>query len=263
MNANLSDSVKKVLEERIKSPLWGFIILAWLWFNWPNLAMLFLSDAPVKFRIDYILAQNNYYARFVLAPIIAGGLLAIITPYAQWLLSKTHKWAEDRHRDNVFMTKSEDVKDAIKLAKLKVQSDRIIETENAKIDADIKAEIERGKREALITEELEASKQSLLIELENLKKSIDLHRNKKDQLQDLIVKSLSIMDKFFKIDNSSSISKLKEEVRALISERGIEISTIRNVIKDGDKLTDQQTMTFFNEAGEALNNKRNDRLELP
>lgn len=22
---------------------------AWVWFNWPNLAMLFMSDAPVKF----------------------------------------------------------------------------------------------------------------------------------------------------------------------------------------------------------------------
>ncbi|WP_258034562.1 hypothetical protein [Pectobacterium odoriferum] len=241
MNANLSESVKKVLEERIKSPLWGFIILAWLWFNWPNLAVLFMSDAPVKFRIDYILSQNYFYLRSTVAPVIAGGLLAIITPYAQLLLSKTHKRAEDRHRNNVFMSKSEDVKDAIKLAKLRVQSDRVVETENAKIDANIKAEVERGKREALKTEELEASKQSLLIELKNLEKSIDLHRKEKALIQDLIVKSSSIMDKFFKIDNSSSIQKLKEEIKELYADRGIEMATIRNKIRDGEELTEQQT----------------------
>jgi len=103
--------------------------------------MVFMSDAPVKFRIDYILSQDNFYLHFIAAPVIAGGLLASVTPYAHWLLSKAHKWTEDRQRDNIFLVKSEDLKDAIKLSKLRVQSDRAVETENAKIDADISAEI--------------------------------------------------------------------------------------------------------------------------
>jgi len=216
--------------------------------------MLFMSDAPVKFRIDYILSQNYFYLNYIAAPIITGGILAIVTPYAQWLLSKAHKWAEDRHRDNVFLTKSEDFKDAIKLSKLKAQSDRAIETENAKIDADIKAEIERGKREALITEELEASKKSLLVELNNLKQSISLHKKEKENLQDIIVESLSIMDKFFKIDDSSSIQKLKIEVRNLFSKSEVEASTIRNVLKNGKELTEQQIINLFDKVDEGLKN---------
>lgn len=54
------DSTMQAINDRIKSPLWGYIILAWVWFNWPNLAMLFMSDAPVKFRIDYILSQEFF-----------------------------------------------------------------------------------------------------------------------------------------------------------------------------------------------------------
>lgn len=66
------DSTMQAINDRIKSPLWGYIILAWVWFNWPNLAMLFMSDAPVKFRIDYILSQEYFYVHYLLAPIFAG-----------------------------------------------------------------------------------------------------------------------------------------------------------------------------------------------
>ncbi|MDB6985834.1 hypothetical protein PM017_31460, partial [Escherichia coli] len=90
------DSTMQAINDRIKSPLWGYIILAWVWFNWPNLAMLFMSDAPVKFRIDYILSQEYFYVHYLLAPIFCGSVLAVITPYAQWLLSYAQKWAIDK-----------------------------------------------------------------------------------------------------------------------------------------------------------------------
>jgi hypothetical protein len=260
MSDGLAESVKQVLEERIKSPLWGFIILAWLWFNWPNLAMLFMSDSPVKFRIDYILSQNYFYLHFIISPVLAGGLLAIVTPYAQWLLSKAHKWAEDGLRYNVFLTTSDDLKDAIKLSKLRVQSDRAVETENAKIDADIQTQIERGKREALITQELEVSKQSLLDEMDIIKKSISLYKEEQRKIQDLTVKSLSVLEKFFTIDDSSSIQQLSNEVKNLYSASGLEMSVIRNAIKDNQELTEQQMLTMLDAIGEASKNKQNSSL---
>lgn len=30
MNEGLTDSVKQALEQRLKNPLWGFILLAWM-----------------------------------------------------------------------------------------------------------------------------------------------------------------------------------------------------------------------------------------
>ena len=262
MNEKLSESVKQVLDERIKNPLWGYIILAWFWFNWQNLAMLFMSDAPVKFRIDYILSQSWFYTRFVVAPVITGGVLAIVSPYVQLLLSKAHKRAEDRRRENVFWTKSEDLKDAIKLSKLRVQADRAVETENAKIDADVKAEIERGKREALKTEELETTKKSLLVELENLKNSAEKYKKENAIMQELIVKSSSIMERYLKTDNSTSIASLSEEIKNIYSEREIELATLRNAIRDGEKLSFEQAMIFSGELESALDNK-NEQRYLP
>ncbi|MEN4974179.1 hypothetical protein ABEH62_09895 [Pantoea eucalypti] len=252
MGEGLTDSVKKVLEERMKNPLWGFIILAWLWFNWPNLAMLFMSDAPVKFRIDYILSQKLFYLHYMIVPILSGSLLAIVSPYAQWLLSQAHKWADDRYSDNIFKVKEKNYQEAIKLSTLKVQADRAEELAKAKADADIQEQKERGRREMFKTEEMESIKKALEDELENLRRTIalqesdiDMISKEKAEIQHLIVKSLTVMEKFFKIDNSSSIQELRKEVEKLYSAKEIEFSTIFNALDAHENLTDGQALTFL------------------
>ncbi len=265
MNEGLTDSVKQALEQRLKNPLWGFILLAWMWFNWPNLAMLFMSDAPVKFRIDYILSQEYFYLHYMIAPILSGGILAIISPYAQWLLSQAHKWADDRYSANTFKIKERDFQEAIDLSTLKVKADRAEDLAKAKSDADIQEQIERGRREELKTEELESIKNALSDELENLKTSVSLQQAEIDSLskdkariQDLIVESLFIMENIFSISDSSSIQKIKKEVEKLYSASEIEISSILNAINAKRELTPQQTMIFFDKLDEKL---KKDRLK--
>ncbi|HAW0278067.1 TPA: hypothetical protein JLI70_002186 [Escherichia coli] len=246
------DSTMQAINDRIKSPLWGYIILAWVWFNWPNLAMLFMSDAPVKFRIDYILSQEYFYAHYLLAPVFFGGVLAVITPYAQWLLSLAQKWATDKHNENVYLTKEKEYLNSIRLTGLKVRVAREEEKENAKIDADIKAEVERGKREELVTEDLETARKQMLKEISNLKESVSIEKQtieniakEKERLQDLIVASLEVMDDFFKVDNSRSLQQLKSRVEKLLTVSDIEASTIRNALRQKKELTSSQTMKMF------------------
>lgn len=265
MNEGLTDSVKQALEQRLKNPLWGFILLAWMWFNWPNLAMLFMSDAPVKFRIDYILSQEYFYLHYMIAPILSGSILAIISPYAQWLLSQAHKWADDRYSANTFKIKERDFQEAIDLSTLKVKADRAEALAKAKSDADIQEQIERGRREELKTEELESIKNALSDELENLKTSVSLQQAEIDSLskdkariQDLIVESLFIMENIFSISDSSSIQKIKKEVEKLYSASEIEISSILNAINAKRELTLQQKMIFFDKLDEKL---KKDRLK--
>ncbi|HHV5313344.1 hypothetical protein [Klebsiella pneumoniae] len=265
MNEGLTDSVKQALEQRLKNPLWGFILLAWMWFNWPNLAMLFMSDAPVKFRIDYILSQEYFYLHYMIAPILSGSILAIISPYAQWLLSQAHKWADDRYSANTFKIKERDFQEAIDLSTLKVKADRAEDLAKAKSDADIQEQIERGRREELKTEELESIKNALSDELESLKTSVSLQQAEIDSLskdkariQDLIVESLFIMENIFSISDSSSIQKIKKEVEKLYSASEIEISSILNAINAKRELTPQQTMIFFDKLDEKL---KKDRLK--
>lgn len=261
MSEGITESVKKVLDERMKNPLWGFIILAWLWFNWPNLAILFMSDEPVKFRIDYILSQKFFYLNYMIVPILSGSVLAIVSPYAQWLLSQAHKWADDKHSDNVFKVKEKSYYEAIELSTLKVQADRADELAKAQTDADIKEQEERGKREGFKTDAMESAKKKLMVELETLKSSIaskeaDLDKmlkekfKEKTEIQHIVVESLSIMDKFFKIDNELTIQELREEIEKLYSAKEIEFSTIINAV-NAEQATVQQKSKFL----EALDEK--------
>ncbi|WP_270421754.1 hypothetical protein [Citrobacter amalonaticus] len=262
------DSTMQAINDRIKSPLWGYIILAWVWFNWPNLAMLFMSDAPVKFRIDYILSQDYFYIHYLIAPIFCGSVLAVITPYAQWLLSHAQKWATDKHSENIYLSKEKEYRDSIKLTGLKVQAAREEEKENAKIDADIKAEVERGKREELVTEDLETARKQMLKEISNLKESVSIEKQtieniakEKERLQDLIVASLDVMNDFFKVDNSRSLQQLKSRVEELLTVSDIEASTIRNALRQKKELTSSQTLKMLDMVESKIKKEKTNNLE--
>lgn len=262
------DSTMQAINDRIKSPLWGYIILAWVWFNWPNLAMLFMSDAPVKFRIDYILSQEYFYAHYLLAPVFFAGVLAVITPYAQWLLSLAQKWATDKHNENVYLTKEKEYLDSIRLTGLKVRAAREEEKENAKIDADIKAEVERGKREELVTEELQTEKKLIQKEIYNLKllvskekQTIENMEIEKEKLQDFIIASLEIMNDLFKVGNGRSLQQLKSRVEELLTVSDIEASTIRNALRQKKELTSSQTLKMLDMVEDKVKKKKSGSLE--
>ena len=262
------DSTMQAINDRIKSPLWGYIILAWVWFNWPNLATLFMSDAPVKFRIDYILSQEYFYVHYLLAPIFCGSVLAVITPYAQWLLSLAQKWATDKHNENVYLTEEKEYLDSIRLTRLKVRAAREEEKENAKIDADIKVEVERGKREELVTEELQTEKKLIQKEIYNLKllvskekQTIENMEIEKEKLQDLIVASLEVMNDFFKVDNSRSLQQLKSRVEELLTVSDIEASTIRNALRQKKELTSSQRLKMLDMVEDKVKKKKSGSLE--
>ncbi|QLZ62220.1 hypothetical protein HV079_12525 [Citrobacter freundii] len=231
--------------------------------------MLFMSDAPVKFRIDYILSQEYFYLHYVLCPIIFGSLLAVITPYTQWLLSRAHKWATDKHSENIYQTREKDYQDTIKLSALKVQAEREVEKVNAQIDADIKAEVERGKREESITEEMETVKKELLDEINRLRQNVTMEQEaissikvEKEKLQDFIVSSLELLDDFFKVDNSQSLKQVKGKIESLLTFSDIDASTIRNALRQNKELTQEQVIKFFEDAEENLKKEKAGKVSM-
>ncbi|MFP0122378.1 hypothetical protein ACJHYR_16035, partial [Escherichia sp. WS1450] len=69
---SITDSVKDVVKERLKNPLWGYIALSWCGFNWQNLAVLFMSKSSVTTRIEQITSAENFYLLYLAAPITVG-----------------------------------------------------------------------------------------------------------------------------------------------------------------------------------------------
>ncbi|UUR70693.1 hypothetical protein [Enterobacter asburiae] len=263
MGESAGESLKQVLEDRLKNPLWGFIILAWVWFNWPNMAMLFMSDEPVKLRIDNILNQEHFYLAYIVRPFVIGGLLAIVSPYVQWLLSRAHKWADDRYSDNIFQGKERVYQDNIKLSKLKVQSLLAEQAETARISADIQADTERGKREQIITEELEAQQKVLEEKIELLSKKFEEDQlefeemiKEKQKFQDLAVQVSTLLEQSLRLDNRNSVAQLVSAISDLFTVAEFEESEERN----GSKVTRKKHLTVAEllekvkaEKGEILN----------
>jgi hypothetical protein len=91
MDDGLKESVTLALKERLSNPLWGYILLSWIGFNWQNIAKLFMSKKTVEERITDIVSQDWFYVHFLVAPLILGVLLAIISPYLKQWLSAAHK----------------------------------------------------------------------------------------------------------------------------------------------------------------------------
>lgn len=263
MGESAGESLKQVLEDRLKNPLWGFIILAWVWFNWPNMAMLFMSDEPVKLRIDNILNQEHFYLAYIVRPFVIGGLLAIVSPYVQWLLSRAHKWADDRYSDNIFQGKERVYQDNIKLSKLKVQSLLAEQAETARISADIQADTERGKREQIITEELEAQQKVLEEKIELLSKKFEEEQlefeemiKEKQKFQDLAVQVSTLLEQSLRLDNRNSVAQLVSAISDLFTVAEFEESEERN----DSKVTRKKHLTVAEllekvkaEKGEILN----------
>ncbi|EFQ6907647.1 hypothetical protein [Escherichia coli] len=261
------DSTMQAINDRIKSPLWGYIILAWVWFNWPNLAMLFMSDAPVKFRIDYILSQEYFYLLFVVRPIIAGCLLAIASPYIQLLLSKAHEWADDRHSKVVAKIKKRQLKDAIELAKLQVEADRAKEIINHEIDIDKKIKEEYLKQEQLNTESVKEELEQLRIEIEKLGEVKENIRRARDKyVSDArrhhfdVARLLGLITS---VINSTSIDELlefKEKANLIVSSTELDKAVLKNKIDLNENLTDEELVRILDYMGDSLSKKEQSEI---
>ncbi|WP_275225924.1 hypothetical protein [Citrobacter freundii] len=98
---SITDSVKDVVKERLKNPLWGYIALSWCGFNWQNLAILFMSKSSVTTRIEQITSGEGLDGWSLMAPVLVGGILAIISPYANYWITRTKRWLETKEREGV------------------------------------------------------------------------------------------------------------------------------------------------------------------
>ncbi|EOU8840377.1 MULTISPECIES: hypothetical protein [Enterobacteriaceae] len=73
---SITESVKQTLKERVANPLWGYIILSWVGFNWKSIAIMCLSEASVVTRIQQITSTEDFYLKTLCYPVVLGFILA-------------------------------------------------------------------------------------------------------------------------------------------------------------------------------------------
>lgn len=83
------------LDERVKSPIYAFIVFSFVVINWQALFHLFFQDASAYVRLAYFDTETNYLS-LIVYPIFAGILGAMASPWlafagAWWAMIPTKK----------------------------------------------------------------------------------------------------------------------------------------------------------------------------
>lgn len=90
----LIDSVKKTLLDRINTPLFGFILLSWIMFNWDNILFVMLSDVSIENRIIAIKKSGEFPYKNLIFPVASGFIFSVAFPYVQLVISYLQRWAQ-------------------------------------------------------------------------------------------------------------------------------------------------------------------------
>ncbi|QHQ20300.1 hypothetical protein GMW71_08035 [Pectobacterium brasiliense] len=231
MEDGLKESVTLAIKERLSSPLWGYILLSWAGFNWQNIAKLFMSQKTVEERITDIISQNWFYFQFLIAPMILGASLAIISPYLKQWLSAAHKRADRKQREELKQKIIDKYDDDIAIVGKKVAANKAQELAEEKEHTKVIQEQEKQKREVLNTESIEENLQQLEKKKYNLETSIKELGEQEDRVQEEIKiwrnRSLQIINTIKKINSvsdSRSLNSIKDEISGFFSEEELEVS---------------------------------------
>ncbi|NNS09331.1 hypothetical protein [Erwinia sp. JH02] len=110
----------KGIADRLSGPIYGYISVSLVLFNWKWLALLFMSKHPVEVRIAVIEQYFNWILG-LWAPLASGVLAVLLTPFFHVVLASVHRVAAKLG-----------LSVNTKMVKDKVKADQTIARENAK-----------------------------------------------------------------------------------------------------------------------------------
>lgn len=227
------DSTIQGLKERLSSPLWGYIILSWIGFNWKHIAVMCLSKAPVEVRIHEITASDFFYIRYLILPCLVGFVLSSIFPYinqaSMWLQSKALEMKIKR----------------------KVKADKLEEMELATQNLEIERIVQEKEREKIITKDMEERAESLREDVMSIEVEVAQLKSERSQIQSQIEASLQLIVRIEDIVKGVDSGKYTDDdFRSLVKE------SVNKSLLDEARST-YQAQKFLDEMGKAssLENK--------
>lgn len=231
MDDGLKESVTLALKERLSNPLWGYILLSWTGFNWQNIAKLFMSKKTVEERITDIVSQDWFYVHFLVAPLMLGVLLAIISPYLKQWLSAAHAYADDKQRKDQVKRAKDKCDDEIAMAEKIVEVNKAHKLAEEKENTKVIQEQEKQKREVLDTKAIEENLKQLekrRYEIESAIKKLEEQGEKVQKETDFwrnrVFKVIKLVNGFNNVSDSRSLNSIKDELSSLFSDEELEIA---------------------------------------
>ncbi|EHX5857593.1 hypothetical protein K3Z73_001607 [Escherichia coli] len=227
------DSTIQGLKERLSSPLWGYIILSWIGFNWKHIAVMCLSKTPVEVRIHQITASDFFYIRYLILPCLVGFALSSIFPY----INQASVWLQSKALE-------------MKI-KRKVKADKLEEMELATQNLEIERVVQEKEREKIITKDMEERAESLREDVMGIEVEVAQLKSERSQIQSQIEASLQLIVQIEDIVKGVDSGKYTDEdFRSLVKE------SVNKSLLDEARST-YQGQKFLDEMGKAssLENK--------
>ncbi|HEJ7975202.1 TPA: hypothetical protein SMI30_003926 [Serratia marcescens] len=255
---DLTEAVKKTLVDRINTPLFGFIVISWIMYNWSNILFVILSKLTIEQRLNALKAEGWLLLLYGLAlPALTGFALSVVFPYLQLGVNKLQKGAQNRNDILSVYRERKECKAAISLSKIRAKAESSVYYEKALNENKI-SKLERMTEENRSrVNELRTENESAEKELSNRKKELEkvsreimgskaklevLNRKLKDIQLDIDSRLMSSgvdLDANSIIQNESQ--SIKSAIDALINTLGWGLSPEarfqNSLINDSEKIT--------------------------
>jgi len=149
------------INDRLKTPYYGYALLAFLALNWRAIFVLFVFKGNAAERLAAF-DSNTSFVKLLIMPLLIGLFVSLINPWLKVLFS----WIEKKPRQIYANTISDEEHNKLKYQiKLKIERDALEKVEEDKL-------ISRAKRDSEIESiENESVKQKLKSEIEEVRSS--------------------------------------------------------------------------------------------
>ncbi|NHJ27354.1 hypothetical protein HAP90_00285 [Klebsiella quasipneumoniae subsp. similipneumoniae] len=233
----LADAVKKTLIQRINTPLFGFVVLSWLGFNWDRLLIVFMGSGDIQDRIAKVKSEPYILLCSVVAPVFFGFIVAVAFPYANLAVSYCQRWAQGiSDRNDIKRAKSESEAQEV-IAEYKAKADSALAYQTslfAKRNAEEELEVTR------VTHNIESIKESyeeIEVQLNDVSSKLEGAREKLNEIENEInSKTDSLNTLVNELGPYEQIkNKIEEDRNRLMSIMGTIDSSVSSIFKETSK----------------------------
>ncbi|HEJ7948439.1 TPA: hypothetical protein SMI10_004725, partial [Serratia liquefaciens] len=185
---DLTEAVKKTLVDRINTPLFGFIVISWVMYNWSNILFVILSKLTIEQRLNSLRAEGWWLIVYGLVlPAITGFTLSVVFPYLQLGVNKLQKGAQNRNDLLSVYRERKEYKAAIALSKIRAKAESSVHYEKALNENKIST-LER------VTEENRSKVNELRSENELAQKELNDRKDELNRVSNEIINQESRLD---------------------------------------------------------------------
>lgn len=129
----MKEGLQQIINERLSSPIYGYITFYLTIFNWKSISILFLSTESVEKRIIAISTTSSLWEGLLL-PSLVGILTAMVSPYLHNGLAIVHRRAIEWNKKGLAREEVRNYERAIDIADIRIRAENSDKLSQKRID---------------------------------------------------------------------------------------------------------------------------------